>query len=428
MQKVIGTLTGKTVKAGLKFRRYGGHTLPGLVVEKIFPQYLEKMIAQLPQGVVLITGTNGKTTTTKIVTEILKSQGKKVLTNQTGSNLSRGIVSSIAGQANAAGRLKHDIAVLEVDEAQARSLVRQIKPRWVLALNVSRDQLDRYGEVDTIAAYIGDTMKEATAGLIVNARDPHLVREAKTAVKGRAVVLKYFSANTKLSKFFPSDYELAAVDSSVKSREKPNITEIDVELADFRENNVKYKIAGKNYESKLKLTGQHNYLNGAAALALCRQLLPDADTKALIDKLSQVALAFGRGEKYQLRSGGQIELVLVKNPASFTQALSSYSAKNTNLMIAINDNIADGRDVSWLWDVNFSPLAGQNVAIASGRRAADMALRLNYDDIKVANIEPSLIQAVKLLSEMNGPKVILSNYTAMLQLYKLLTKHGEKLS
>jgi UDP-N-acetylmuramyl tripeptide synthase len=425
MQKALGTITGKTVKAGLKFRRNGGHTLPGLVVESIFPKYLEKMISQLPEGVVIITGTNGKTTTTKIVTELLKAADKKVLTNQTGSNLTRGIVSSISQHASFGGRLRHDIAVLEVDEAQARRLVERIKPRWVLALNVSRDQLDRYGEVDTIAAYIGETMKEATEGIVTNARDTNLLRLTQDITKDKKLEISLFGASAGIAKYFPTDYELAAIEKPAKSNKASE--KIDVELVAFSGQAATYKIGGKKYEAKLKLTGQHNYLNGAAALALCRQLVPGLPAEKLIIELSKVSLAFGRGEKY-LFNGSEIELVLVKNPASFTQALSSYSAKNTNLMIAINDNIADGRDVSWLWDVNFKPLSGQTVSLTSGKRAADIALRLSYDDIKTANIEPSLPTAVKLLSEMNGPRVILSTYTAMLKIYKLLAKEGKRIS
>jgi len=425
MHKAAGTLLGKSVRTSLKFRRGGGHALPGLVVETAFPKYLQTMLQQLPEGVVIITGTNGKTTTTKIVAEILKSQGKKVLTNQTGSNLTRGIVSSIAHNASPLGKLKQDIAVLEVDEATARRLAGQVAPSWVLGLNVSRDQLDRFGEVDTTASYIGKAMQAATTGIITNAADPNLVKAAEDAVAGKDVQVKYFGTAEKLSKYFPTDYELASVNRGVKSREKLN--PIEVELSDFKGQDVTYRSGGKKYEAKLKLTGQHNFLNGAAALALCRQLLPDADFEDLVAELSKVNLAFGRGEKYLLKNGSEIELVLVKNPASFTQALSSYSASDTNLMIAINDNIADGRDVSWLWDVNFQPLAGHNIAITSGTRAADMALRLSYDDINVANIEPGLTKSVQLLSEMNGPRVILATYTAMLQLYKYMTNHGEKM-
>jgi UDP-N-acetylmuramyl tripeptide synthase len=426
MQEIIGTLTGKTVKSALRFRRNGGHTLPGLIIESFLPKYLEKMLRQLPDGIVVITGTNGKTTTTKIVTEILKANGKKVLTNQTGSNLSRGIVSAISQHASLRGKLEQDIAVLEVDEAQARRLVSQITPRWVVALNVSRDQLDRFGEVDTTVSYIETAMKTATEGIITNSRDPKLFKTAQQ-VKNNNQLLRYFGASEKLAKFFPNDYELAAVDRSLKFHEShESFLKNDVELADFNGQKVIYKINDKKFDVDLKLSGQHNYLNGAAAMVLCQQLLPSVDSKKLLDDLSKVTLAFGRGEKYRLKGGAEIELVLVKNPASFTQALSSYASKDVNLMIAINDNIADGRDVSWLWDVDFEPLGRQKVCITSGTRAADMALRLSYDGIKTENIEPGLRYALNELSTQKNDKIILATYTAMLELYKMLSKQGEK--
>jgi UDP-N-acetylmuramyl tripeptide synthase len=119
--------------------------------------------------------------------------------------------------------------------------------------------------------------------------------------------------------------------------------------------------------------------------------------------------------------------VLVKNPASFTQALASYGSSKANLMIAINDRIADGRDVSWLWDVNFGPLASGKVELTSGTRAADMALRLKYDGINVIQIEPDLSKALGLLARKNGDKVVLATYTAMLNLYSYLSKVAEKI-
>lgn len=425
MSKALGTITGKTARQALRFRRGGGQALPGLIVEKAFPNYVGKMLGQLPEGVVIITGTNGKTTTTKIVVELLESQGKKVLTNSTGSNLIRGIASSISQSASLSGKLKKDIAVLELDEATARRLVEQVKPRWVMGLNVSRDQLDRFGEVDTVASYIGTAMEQASQGLITNARDPYLSKIAERIASSKRLELGLFGASVSLSQFFPTDYELAAVNRGVKSREKP--AGLAVELLDFNAQEVKYRIAGRTYKLKLKLTGQHNFLNAAAALALVTKLMPDVSIDDWLEKLSKVELAFGRGEIYKLKNGSTIELVLVKNPASFTQALASYGSSNEDLMIAINDNIADGRDVSWLWDVNFAPLHNRDVQLTAGTRAPDMALRLGYDDIKVNQVEPNLRLAVKKLSARPGRKVILSTYTAMLQLYKLLSKQGQKI-
>lgn len=425
MQDFLGTLIGKLIRLILTFRRGGGHALPGLVVERIFPNYVPRMIEKLPEGVVIITGTNGKTTTTKIVVQLLKAGGKRVLTNPTGSNLVRGLASSLAQHATIFGGLPYDIAILEVDEATARRLVETVNPRWVLGLNVSRDQLDRYGEVDTVAGYVGAAMAAATEGIVTNAGDPHLLKIAQKLQQDKQAAVHYFGAAPNLAEYFPSDYELAAVDKQSKRGKRPEA--VDTELTGFKGQIVTYNIAGKTFESTLLLSGQHNFLNGAAALTPCRQLLPGVGPEELVTELAKVSLAFGRGEKYRLNNGAVIELVLVKNPASFTQALSSYGSDRAKLMIAINDNIADGRDVSWLWDVSFSPLHGRDVAVTSGTRGADMALRLSYEDIKVHSIEPNLPKALRILGDSPGRKVILCTYTAMLQLYGLLSKNGEKL-
>lgn len=424
MGDFFGTLIGKTVRQLLRLRHSGGQALPGLLIENLFPGYLASMLKKLPEGVIIITGTNGKTTTTKIVTELLQSSGKKVLTNSTGSNLTRGIASSISQHASFSGKLHLDMAILEVDEASARRLAGMIKPRWVLALNVSRDQLDRFGEVDTIASYIGAAMSAATEGVVLNGRDPHLYKLAQNISKENKIKLKYFGAAESLSRFFPSDYELAAVDRADKKMRTPFSN--DVELAAFHGKQAAFKVGTQKFSVKLKLTGQHNYLNAAAALVLCRQLLPDMKINGVISLLSKIELAFGRGETYKLKNGAIIELVLVKNPASFTQALASYGAGDEELMIAINDNLADGRDVSWLWDVNFAPLNGRKIDVTSGTRAADMALRLSYDDITTDDIQPNISRALKQLAARPGKKVILSTYTAMLQLYGLLSRQGEK--
>jgi len=425
MRNILATWTGKLIRLGLRFRHNGGHALPGLVIEKLFPGYVAAMLGKLPGGVVIITGTNGKTTTTKIVVHLLKSSGIKVLTNSTGSNLIRGIASSLARHATILGGLPYDVAILEIDEASARRLVTHVKPRWVVGLNVSRDQLDRYGEVDTVASYVSAVMQAATVGIVTNADDPNLVIHAEKIGQQKGTAVLYFAADKKLAKFFPTDYELAAVSRNGTKHPRPH-KQPEVVLRDFNDQTVTYRIGQKQFSARLKLTGQHNFLNGAAALALCRHLIKDIGDEDLISRLAEVELAFGRGEKYRLKNGAEVELVLVKNPASFTQALSSYAPGST-LMVAINDNIADGRDVSWLWDVSFAPIKDQQVAITSGTRAADMALRLKYDDIKTGSVQNDLGKALKELSELKGDKVILSTYTAMLELYRLLAKKAVKI-
>ena len=427
MQKFLGTLVGKFVRLAVAFRPNGGHALPGLIVDRLFPGYLSAMLKQLPEGVIFITGTNGKTTTTKMVVKLLEGSGKRVLTNSTGSNMVRGAVSGLAKDASIFGKLNFDIAVLEVDEASARPLSRKVKPRWVLALNVSRDQLDRFGEVDTIAQHIKFAMDQATEGVISNAGDPLLAKVATQVASKKDINLDFFGAAGKLQKFFPNDYELAAVDDTPKAKPASPEQPLAVELVAFDGQTAEYAIGGKKYSARFKLSGQHNFLNGAAALALAKRLLPESKIPDLVAQLAKVPIAFGRGESYRFKNDTTVELVLVKNPASFRQALASYADKRHELVVAINDNIADGRDVSWLWDVDFSSLTGRTIRLTTGTRAADMALRLQYDDIKVAGMQPDLSTALDEISQHEGHKVVLATYTAMLKLYGSLNKRAERI-
>jgi len=423
MRRVTGTLLGKTISKATRLRNArGGHALPGLVVGKVVPGYIKAMLQQLPDGIVIITGTNGKTTTTKMVVELLEANGKRVLTNPTGSNMMRGIASTLTHQAKPSGKLAFDIAVFEMDEAYASQLGKEIAPRWVLALNVSRDQLDRFGEVDTIARYITAAMAQATDGVITNADDDRLRTFAQTKLADGHQKVLYFGINPKLLKFFPRDNELVNVEADATLQEpSPQFTS-QVELVDFKDSQASYNIDGKTYPVTLQVTGQHNFQNAAAAVTLVHAILPTVTPEKITQQLSEIRTAFGRGQAFQLPDGSSLQLALVKNPAGFRQNLASYVDADTTVMVAINDNIADSRDLSWLWDVDFSSLKqSQGVALTSGRRAVDMALRLSYDEIPVTNIEPDLHKALSVFSKLpDKKKVILASYTAMMRLHKLL--------
>ena len=404
----------------------GGQALPGLIIEKLNPGYLAKSLAELPEGVVVVTGTNGKTTTAKMIVELLRAEGKKVITNSTGSNLTRGIVSGLLEHSTWSGKLDYDIAVLEIDEAFAKKFVALVQPEWVVALNVTRDQLDRFGEVDKVAELVGVTMRAATKGLITNSNDPLLSKIARDIASQNRISVNYFGVSSDLLQYFPSDKDLVSV-GTIDNQTIDNTTIPLVELSAFNNQNVSYKIANKTYPVELKLIGQHNFQNAAAALALMIELLPNTSVETHIKNLGEVTVAFGRGEVFKLKDGSQLQLVLVKNPASFRQSLASYIINNPSIIIAINDNYADSRDVSWLWDVDFSSLKNIKVIATSGSRAADMALRLQYDDIKTGVVEPSLIKALDMLVKQPGNKIILSTYTAMLEYYALLSKKASKL-
>lgn len=421
MQKILATALGKSVRLATRARKSGGQALPGLVVENVFPNYMAQMLNKLPEGVVVVTGTNGKTTTTKILVELLAQNGKRVLTNSTGSNMTRGIVSTLTKNARLTGKLPYDMAVLEVDEASTRRLMAQVKPAWVLALNVSRDQLDRFGEVDSVARLIGELMQTSRKGVIVNADDPLLVAAAK-GVKN----IDYFGVSPALREFFPSDYEIVSVGK------RPVTTrlvtqKLAVELLDFKAAKATYRIGSEVHEATFALGGQHNLLNLAAAFALAHKLLPKVEPDVLVGQAARVSMAFGRGEVFNLGPARTVELVLVKNPAGFRQALASYANRKADYMIAINDRFADGRDVSWLWDIDFSGLMGRNLQLTSGSRAADMALRLSYDNVKVDHVAPSIDAALNELVSSPGDKLIFATYTAMLQLHAKLSKMQEQL-
>jgi len=376
---------------------------------------------------VIITGTNGKTTTTKMVVELLRANGRRVLTNPTGSNLARGIISSVLQQAGHSGRLPFDIAVFELDEAYAKQFTNVVKPRYVLGLNASRDQLDRFGEVDTIAKLVSQTMLSATDGIIVNADDKRLSAAVRTA----KVPVVYFGIASELLKYFPRDDELVAVDGLAPAQTTVRVSPM-IELLAFKGNEATYRVGTERIATTLQVTGQHNFQNAAAALALAGVLLPDAAPAELVRQLSVVRPAFGRGQTFRLQNGSMLQLNLVKNPASFRQGLVSYITPSTPVMIAINDRIADGRDTSWLWDVDFSTLAAKDAEGLSlsvwttGVRAVDMALRLDYDDIKTNHIEPDLDKALQAFGKLPGDKVIFATYTAMLHLHAMLERKAGK--
>ena len=422
MRKALGTLVGKSVAGAVKLRgRGGGQALPGLVVEKAVPGYLAAMLKQLPNGVVIITGTNGKTTTTKMVVELLQAGGKRVLTNPTGSNLTRGIISSVSQQAKKSGKLLFDIAVFELDEAYASYFTRLFRPHWVLGLNASRDQLDRFGEVDAIARLIGDTMLAATTGIVTNADDKRL---SALAAQAPVAAVVYYGVAPELLSYFPRDDELVSVDPQKATIAAADVP-LDVWLKSFHETTAVYEIEGTEYPGQLQVTGQHNFQNAAAALALVHRLLPDTPPERLLEWLGHVGPAFGRGQVYRLKNGSSLQLALVKNPASFRQGLASYLTPDAQVMIAINDRVADSRDMSWLWDIDFTPLQSSSVRTA-GTRAVDMALRLQYDDIAAETIEPDLEKALARFAVETGDKVIFATYTAMLRLHALLEKGAGK--
>ena len=440
---------GHGARAASRLRGSGGSAFPGLVMEKADPHFMARALAPLPYGVVLVSGTNGKTTTTRMVVELLRGQGLKVFTNPTGSNFTRGVVAALLGAMPLNGRLDADVAVLELDEAHATHFVRTVKPRAALLLNVMRDQLDRFGEIDYTASLLHKVARATTGTVVLNADDPRLAAPSFRADL-RADV-RGFAVSPQLRSVFLSDDELhdsldgctlgqpkkdaeAKADTKTEPAEKPaQPLEIVATLEEMSGRHAVIDLAGHRHEVDFAIPGAHNILNATAAMGLVKELLGERTNEAaLAASAAKVTAAFGRGELLSI-DGQEVELGLVKNPAGFRMSLLSAAAVRSQqpplIMIAINDQYADGRDMSWLWDVDFTPLKQAGVSIVTGVRATDMALRLSYDDVAVGKVEANLSQAlaqlVKLSREQHRPIRILSTYTAMLELRSLLASYTD---
>ena len=402
----LSIILGKTVQR-ITHLRGGGSALPGLVIERFDPKFINKELSKLPHGVVIISGTNGKTTTTKIVTELLEKQGLKVFTNNTGSNFVRGVISAILEDIKLNGEFDYDIAVLELDEAHAVKFSEVAPIDYALLLNVQRDQLDRFGEIDHTADLLQKVATATQKIVVLNREDPRVG-------KIKATKIEYFGLSDKLIKKFPSDDDLIT-----KQRTKSSDKTASVVFKDLHDNQATYSFGKKDYIVNLQLKGMYNAYNVAGALALCHSILPDTKMQRFCDDLTEIKSAFGRGESFQINDA-EVELLLVKNPSAFQLSIASFADSDCEFMIAINDKIADGRDVSWLWNVDFSTL--KNIKLVSGIRAYDMALRLKYDNIKTDLIVEDLEVAVRKFA--NGSKKhkrIFATYTAMLEIRKIIS-------
>lgn len=415
MSKAYVTILGKAVRRVARIRG-GGSALPGLFVERIDPQFIQRTLAHLPYGVAIVSGTNGKTTTTKMVVELLESQGLTVFTNRTGSNFTRGVAAALLGDIDLRGRLHADIAVLELDEAHAIHFIQTIPPAYSLLLNVMRDQLDRFGEIDYTTSLLRKIARATTKSVVLNREDARIAG-IQHDLTGQQV--RFFGLSDDLISTFPSDDNLHGTIATPQTTSPADVT-----LTHFSDQQATFVLGDQPITLPLKLTGIYNVFNAAAALAFVRTILGDhIDQAKLTRALSNVTPAFGRGETFTINRL-PLELVLVKNPSGFRLGLQSFSPDGYATMIAINDDYADGRDMSWLWDVDFRSLGAEGVSQVSGVRAYDMALRLQYDEVPVEGVTADLVQGLDEFIESAPlrPKRIYCTYTAMLSIRRQIGK------
>ena len=387
-------------------RRLGRHgaALPGLIAERMRPSLLKKL-TKLPDGIIIISGTNGKTTTTHFASQVLKRSGRRVFTNHSGSNMTRGLLASIIRYSTFSGKLPYDVAVLEVDEAYAAKLGPVLKPRGVIVTNVLRDQLDRFGEIDYTAQLLFTLAQSATDLVAYNINDSRLVNIG--LIHGPRKTISFGYAESVAKNFVDDD--------SLYAKKQHDWRKADVTLEAY--SNEKITIAMGSSRTSIfspHIAGWHNAINVTAVFALLSGLYDIT----LADAYKALEPPYGRGEIREI-NGCLLTLQLVKNPVGFRAAMDV--GKNQPALIVINDDIADGRDVSWLWDVDVTPLANRPSLFCSGSRAYDMTVRLKYNDINVDNTTTDLKDSLTDFTKNNREGVVFLTYTAMLKTRTLLS-------
>jgi UDP-N-acetylmuramyl tripeptide synthase len=423
--------------------RGGGTTLPGKLLTRLDPGALDALARRLPAGVVLISATNGKTTTTAMVAEILRGR-VAVAHNRAGANLVSGIASALLEEGGA------ELGLFEVDEGAFPEVARRTRPRAVCLANLFRDQLDRYGELELIA----ERWREAVAALpaaatvVVNADDPVLA----ALTGGRAGVLRFglddaavareqlpHAADSKycLTCGAPYDYLAAYVGhlgewacrACATARPPLDVAARRIEIAGLEQVAFDLDTPAGTRRVRLALPGLYNVYNAVAAAALGLAL--GAELDELATGLGRFRPAFGRFERIPA-AGRTILILLVKNPAGANEAVRTLvdGGPPRVAVIALNDDIADGRDVSWIWDVDFEPLLpGLERLVATGSRAEELALRFKYGGLEAdrLEVEPDLAAALDRGLELTpeGEELaVLPTYTAMLALRSIVASRG----
>jgi UDP-N-acetylmuramyl tripeptide synthase len=411
--KLIGFLT-QTLKLG------GGSAAPGLYALKSDPMLIQRLAKQIPTNII-ITGTNGKTTTARLLNQLLTKQGLKVVRNSTGSNLERGIASALLTKASFWGEIKQvDIGLWEVDEAAFNTLLPKLKPTVVVFLNAFRDQLDRYGEVDTVIKKWQSSLDkhENPCIVILNGDDNNVSR----IVAPKTCNVEYFGLN---------DAKIEGEKGIKHISHDLTVEAKNIKLAGFSGTTFDLVYPEGKISLHLPLPGTYQIYNLLAAFSAYRSLNLPLEKSAF--DLKDFTSAFGRVEQIEYR-GKKGVIMLIKNPVGATQVFETIREELTAkdvLVAALNDNFADGKDVSWIWDAEFEKFKIQNSKfkiICGGTRAYDMAIRFKYAGVPESQIEviSELTEAFDKAFQTSGKVVILPTYTALLELQKILANKGIK--
>ncbi|HYZ70437.1 MAG TPA: MurT ligase domain-containing protein [Thermoleophilaceae bacterium] len=439
-----GRAAGRLARTATRRLGRGGTTAPGRVLLALEPQAIERLGRRLEAGSVVLSATNGKTTTAGMIASVLERDGRALVHNRAGSNMSWGVATALLD----AGRRRGELGLFEVDEAWLPAVARELRPQLVVLSNLFRDQLDRYGELEAIADRWAELIGDLPAGtrLALNADDPLVAdlgrgRDGVTyfGIEDDSLALPELqhAADSKSCRNCGGPYEYEAsylahlgryrCPRCGRVRPEPAVAAERVTLHGMAGTDVSLRTLQGPVEVNLPLPGVYNVYNALAAAAASLSL--GAQPATVRAGLEGVAAAFGRTERIEV-AGRSVSILLVKNPAGANEVLRTLALEDgeLDLWLALNDGIADGRDVSWVWDADFELLAGRVRRVTcSGTRAEEMALRLKYAGFEAPlaverNLGRSLDAAI---ADGDGrPLYALPTYTALLELRDLLAERG----
>ncbi len=456
-KNILAVNIGKSVALGLKLFKLGsGTSMPGIVAKKISPTILTDLVKQTKCEIVAVTGTNGKTTTSNFVSAILQTAGRKVAHNAKGANMLTGITTAMVEKADLLARLNADNSVLESDEAYLQLIADCFCVDFLIITNLFRDQLDRYGELDATAKMIKKAIDKFKIHsydnadhlscpqiftTILNADDPSLqclsdmqsiffgFEDIQFAFEHEQTQAEISTCSCGKTYEYTKHYygQIGHYHCSCGKKRPDTFLKATAKIfTDHSILNIVNPYLGEKFTVNVNLPGVYNAYNALAAITLSTLIgISSEDIKKTFETYQTV---FGRADS-RIIKGKKTIIQLIKNPVGAGEVIQTvHDDKNARILLAINDNYADGRDISWLWDANFDLLKDHNKKIiVSGIRYADMAVRLKYAGIPQENIElepdikKALLKAVNE-TEQDEKLYILPTYTALLKMEKIIKK------
>ncbi len=437
MRLFLAILLCKLSRWALRLLGRGGTALPGKLALRLCPD----AVARLSRDIrcVIVTGTNGKTTTCRIIEQTLRAAGYDPMANRSGSNLERGIAADLCANASLTGKPRRRCAVIECDEAAFKHVCGEIQPEAVVVTNVFRDQLDRYGEVTHTLESIRIGLERAKRATVCLNADDSLVASLAPDAPDR---VRFYGIDVNLGEgadvsdaprciVCGAEYEYAyhtyahlggfRCPKCGYSRTEPDVAVVGVDALTTDGSVVELRIDGEIYPAAVSLPAAYNLYNAAAAVAAATALGVSAESA--VKSLAQIESGFGRMERFEL-GGAKVTMVLVKNPAGCDRAIEYLASmgEGTTAVFCLNDGTADGTDVSWIWDAGFerlfAPGGGVKSIIVSGTRAEDMRLRLKYAgaDEHAVRIVRGVGELADAIAATEGRVCVMPTYTAMLPL------------